>query len=730
MTDAIVQTITCPITQQIMVNPVVGSDGNTYDRTAIETWLRWKEISPLTNEHMTIQSLKINPAIKFLIDQYNTEKLTTEPRSPPKISQIDTAVETTVYKNHGDVCLSFKDLCKNFGAFGIDILMCIDRSGSTNDKVQATQGNGLNLESQYSILDIIIHATNTIVSSLNNKDRFACIIFDNSVEVLVPFMAVSELNKNTILQKVSIIKPGGATNMYGAISKAIELLDEREDKTRNAAVMGLTDGVPNVRPARGEVKTLEILKNKINFSVPVYTFGFGYNLEKNLLYPLAKVTNSPTCHIPDGGMVATVFCNAIATIKCTVALNMQIHIKNPDSLKIYGDFTKKFEEEKDELIINIGTLEYQQSRNIVIRTEGNGNFEFYLTYKAGGRLVVSEVMNTSKCTFNETIVNNNKVRLQTVEKLREIVTTMSECDYIYSQEALDTLNDIVKLCTENNEYVENIKHTINDQVTIAVKNPSYFKKWGAFYIDQLSSHLNYEKRPNFKDKACFNFGSEKFEEFVDFSSDTFDELPPPEPSHKKSTYTSSSGSSAYAAAPSAAPVAMSNYNDSNATCFSGKCFVLMKDSSYKKVEDIKQGDSIRIDNVTTTTIKYILKTITKNGKCPLVKFPTGLKITKWHPVYYYGKWAFPGNIIEEKEEECEAVYSFVLEDHHVAIINQIPCICLGHNFTDEVLRHPYFGTNKIVEDLEKMEMEKGVITLGEKWWWIREGGLVVKIVQN
>lgn len=36
----------CPITGELMRDPVVAGDGHTYDREAIEMWLRKYEISP------------------------------------------------------------------------------------------------------------------------------------------------------------------------------------------------------------------------------------------------------------------------------------------------------------------------------------------------------------------------------------------------------------------------------------------------------------------------------------------------------------------------------------------------------------------------------------------------------------------------------------------------------------------------------------------------------------
>ena len=40
----------CPITQQIMRNPVIASDGITYEENAIKEWIRKQQISPITRE--------------------------------------------------------------------------------------------------------------------------------------------------------------------------------------------------------------------------------------------------------------------------------------------------------------------------------------------------------------------------------------------------------------------------------------------------------------------------------------------------------------------------------------------------------------------------------------------------------------------------------------------------------------------------------------------------------
>ena len=44
--------MTCPITQEIMEDPVECADGTTYERKAIQAWLKNHDTSPLTNERL------------------------------------------------------------------------------------------------------------------------------------------------------------------------------------------------------------------------------------------------------------------------------------------------------------------------------------------------------------------------------------------------------------------------------------------------------------------------------------------------------------------------------------------------------------------------------------------------------------------------------------------------------------------------------------------------------
>eukprot|EP00210_Caulerpa_lentillifera_P006974 g6669.t1 len=62
------QCIYCPITFEVMLDPVIAADGHTYERTAIGKWLSQKKISPITRQPISSDVLIPNLAIKHLVD--------------------------------------------------------------------------------------------------------------------------------------------------------------------------------------------------------------------------------------------------------------------------------------------------------------------------------------------------------------------------------------------------------------------------------------------------------------------------------------------------------------------------------------------------------------------------------------------------------------------------------------------------------------------------------------
>jgi hypothetical protein len=84
--------LTDPITLVIMTDPVVTADGQTYDRSTIEEWLKTHDTSPLTGATLPSKDLIPNLEFKGVIDRFTEAKAAKKdeepPVSPPKHSWI------------------------------------------------------------------------------------------------------------------------------------------------------------------------------------------------------------------------------------------------------------------------------------------------------------------------------------------------------------------------------------------------------------------------------------------------------------------------------------------------------------------------------------------------------------------------------------------------------------------------------------------------------------------
>jgi len=71
--STIIDIITCPISAEVMRDPVQGNDGHTYERASIMQALSIKKESPITREPMTEQDIKVNASIIYLCDKYHKD---------------------------------------------------------------------------------------------------------------------------------------------------------------------------------------------------------------------------------------------------------------------------------------------------------------------------------------------------------------------------------------------------------------------------------------------------------------------------------------------------------------------------------------------------------------------------------------------------------------------------------------------------------------------------------
>ncbi|CAF1343186.1 unnamed protein product, partial [Didymodactylos carnosus] len=67
-----VDILRCPITLDLFRDPVLAQDGHTYERTAIEQWIRRNGTSPLTRQPLAIEHIYPNYKVKQILDTFET----------------------------------------------------------------------------------------------------------------------------------------------------------------------------------------------------------------------------------------------------------------------------------------------------------------------------------------------------------------------------------------------------------------------------------------------------------------------------------------------------------------------------------------------------------------------------------------------------------------------------------------------------------------------------------
>jgi hypothetical protein len=67
----------------------------------------------------------------------------------------------------------------------------------------------------------------------------------------------------------------------------------------------------------------------------------------------------------------------------------------------------------------------------------------------------------------------------------------------------------------------------------------------------------------------------------------------------------------------------------------------------------------------------------------------------------------PCSLVSSPDEiSCEVVYNFALDQGHTMLVSDVECVTLGHGFKEDVVRHSYYGSEKVIEDLRRLDFEQ------------------------
>lgn len=687
----------CPITSEIMKDPVIGPDGHTYERTAIEQWLSQNTTSPITREVMALSMLIPNIALRNTIEQFmtlETNVLAINHHIADAAQIIDDELQCNIYGTNilGSSYLNIRLIPPENPIKGIRkpvVFICIlDISWSMGQSVQLNSGSTVESHG-FSRLDLVKHSMNTIINTLSDDDYLAIVPFSTSANVLLGLTKMNLLGKENAKNTIARLKPDGSTNIWDGLRVGINLARDDICADRNVVTLLLTDGEPNINPPRGIIETLKKYLHGFSNRFTLNTFGFGYQLDSELLNNISEIGNGSYAFIPDCTMVGTVFINYISSIMASYANMVTIDI--------------------DGAQISTAAIQYGQPFNIALKSFAFK--EIKITYMCNG-----EIKQLLK-TLDDVVVDDIEVlRQYAISYLVQILSeshTQSVADV--HTKVMGCYDQFQSLNSNNllDDLLEDIYSTDENsgQIEKAFSKDDWYNKWGKhFILSFVRAHI-LQQCNNFKDKSVQAYQGELFKNIQKFAEDIFCKLPPPVPvsvpeQRQPTGQINGIHNTLYNQTPSYTPISsMSSYINVSGGCFLGIGQVKMFDGTHKFVDGVKKGDHVYLEDKLYATVVCVVKTKIVEKSIDLIHLTENLYITPYHPIYVGGQWRYPLEIDKKinKSYTIDYVYDFVLDKGHYVFINGIKVVTLGHDFKELKVAHPYFGSKKVIEDLQKKQ---------------------------
>lgn len=190
----------------------------------------------------------------------------------------------------------------------INMALVIDRSGSmSGDRIAQAK-------------DAAIAA----VERLTASDIISVVIFDNTIDTIVPAQYVS--NKQDIVARIREITARGNTAIFGGVSQAAAEIRKNIERGYINRIVLLSDGQANVGPqSPADLGRLGVSLMKEKISVTTIGVGLGYN--EDLMTRLASKSDGNSYFVENSDDLPRIFKSELGSVLSVVAKSVQLSVR-------------------------------------------------------------------------------------------------------------------------------------------------------------------------------------------------------------------------------------------------------------------------------------------------------------------------------------------------------------------------------------------------------------------
>ena len=689
----------CPVTLTLMNEPVTTRCGHNFEKATIMQVLTSNGTPqcPTCRTPLERTMPTVNYALKTIIERLRSSSGSD---SDSGASVTETPAAITANPNRPSV-LARKVAGTNKVHFQVstggdldtavpvDFYFLNDRSGSMGERAaKATATTTASADTadanefaRHQLTDFAVNVCNI----MGEKNRAGLVVFDTDADVVCGPRKMDDAGKAFIKQKLPLPPPRGGTDFWVGILKTLDLAKANYRPGALTVIFLLTDGATDSSriPAGGFNAAIEDWKEDnptIKFMINTIGFGYGPSVDMRTLAEIAHSTGGTVSYIPDGGFVCPVFTHLVANLMTCQHVDLNLRLEPESGIRL------------SKVNFPVKMLQSGQTRDFYVDMTGSKEGTLFKATIADETFTFADIP-TEEC-------NGQYLRDHLVDVLERAVDrralNVQDINQLYAGLSEDTL---VKAIKDDVQHADPHKGQISKAFI-----PGNWANWGYHYILSILDGLHLQIRVNDKDAIGLTYAlGSCTEALIKKGTRLLRTITLPEGKysanqrHVTSVYVSGSGSgsaSGYASGgiPPPAPAVRGRTLADGGGCFIGSGLVKMADSSLKRVDELRKGDLVYGGH----RIRCVVLTLTDTGRTEIVRLghDESAGWTPNHPVRYNDTWYLPGDIKPERLEDCITVFNFVLDTGHIMIIGDVETCTLAHDFTGDVIEHPFYGKRR------------------------------------
>ncbi len=232
----------------------------------------------------------------------------------------------------------------------VNLAFVIDRSGSMGgDKIELAKA-----------------AVREALATLDERDRFSVVAYDDRVEVVVDNTSASEEARRNAIFSLAGIDARGSTNLSGGWLQGCELVAKHLTTEAVDRVLLLTDGLAN----KGITDHEELARHAGELrarGVSTTTFGVGNDFDEALLQSMADAGGGHFYYIANAAQIRDHIASEVGEALEVVAQDVALELLAGEGVRIETISPHRLETRGTRSIVALGDLVSEQGVDVVLR---------------------------------------------------------------------------------------------------------------------------------------------------------------------------------------------------------------------------------------------------------------------------------------------------------------------------------------------------------------------------